>query len=82
MEVFNNERLYAYTQKGMINNTMVFQAIFESLEEQLIETQKKIVDKLKHHKVGSLLSFYSTFKNFQQTLETNLSIFGVPNLQV
>ena len=33
MEVFNNERLYAFTQKGLINNSMMFTAVFESLEE-------------------------------------------------
>ena len=43
MEVFNNERLYAYSQKGLINTYQLLAVIFESLEEQLKETQSKII---------------------------------------
>jgi phosphoribosylaminoimidazole-succinocarboxamide synthase len=44
MEVFNNERLYAFTQKGLINNQMMFYAIFESLEEMLLETHSQMTE--------------------------------------
>ena len=33
MEVFNNERLYAFSQKGLINTYQLLAVIFESLEE-------------------------------------------------
>jgi hypothetical protein len=34
MELFNNEFLYAYSSKGTINNTILFYALFEGLQQQ------------------------------------------------